>query len=66
MYYNFKYQNDDYSINLDKIEFIIKSNDVPKKRIFISMHSRSLVFSFNSEEELNKFYNELISIISMK
>lgn len=58
MYYKFVYQNDEYAINLDKIEYIIKSSDF-SNRVLIGLSDKMLEFSFNSKEELEKFYDDL-------
>jgi len=62
MYYKFEYQNDEYLINLDKIEYIIKSSDF-SNRVFIGLSDRSLEFSFNDKEQLEKFYDDLQNAI---
>lgn len=58
MYYKFEYQNDDYLINLDKIEYIIKSSEF-SNRVLIGLSDKILEFSFNNKEELEKFYDDL-------
>lgn len=70
MYYQFKYQNDDYSINLDKIEYMIKSTEVLKNDgfniiyiLYIFLSNITLSFEFKSKEEGEIFYNKLQTAI---
>lgn len=58
MYYKFVYQNDEYAINLDKIEYIIKSSDF-SNRVLIGLSDKMLEFSFNSKEKVDEFYENL-------
>ena len=59
MCYQFKYQNDDILINIDKIEYVIKSNDKPKNRVYVFLSNNNLQFDFNSEDEAENFYEQL-------
>lgn len=59
MRYEFKYQNDDYLINIDKIEYVIKSNNRPKNRVCVFLSNNNLQFDFNSEDEAEEFYEQL-------
>ena len=69
MYYSFKYQNDDYSINLDKIEYMIKSTEVLKNGfnivyiLYIALSNRMLSFNFESKEKFEIFYKKLQTAI---
>ena len=62
MYYKFEYQNDEYLINLDKIEYIIKSSEF-SNRVLIGLSNKILDFSFNGKEELERFYDDLQNAI---